>query len=107
MNVALLIEDESDEDGHMLLGLYQGVPLVERGVGYGVGVTMPDTITIYRLPTLQVAEKLVVKEGGTLEECVRNVVRDTIWHEIGHYFGHNDPDMYRREDEGTNVFKEI
>ena len=115
-NVALLVEDEPSEEVRRLedlegedtlLGIYQGVPLTERGEGYGSGGTLPDTITVYRIPTLLEAEELVARGEGTLEECVRKVVRDTIWHEVGHYFGHNDEHIYRREDEGTNTFKGI
>lgn len=97
-NVALLIEDEPSaeirEEEGMLLGIYQGVPLTERGEGYGQ--VLPDTITIYRLPTLLEAE-----ESGAE---VREVVRDTIWHELGHYFGYNDWHIHQREDAGTNDF---
>lgn len=87
-NVALLIDDEpSDEvrkieglgEGETLLGYYQGIPLSERGELYGVGVTMPDTITLYRVPILHAAQ-----EDGL---DVRDVVADTIWHEFAHHFG--------------------
>lgn len=87
-NVALLIDDEpSDEvrtieglgDDETLLGYYQGIPLSERGELYGVGATMPDTITLYRLPILNAAEE------DKLD--VRDVVADTIWHEFAHHFG--------------------
>lgn len=99
-NVALLVEDEPSpeiqkEEG-LLLGAYHGIPLVERGEGYGTMGTLPDTITIYRLPTLLEAE-----ENG---KEVREVVRDTIWHELGHYFGYDDFHIHQREDAGTNEF---
>ncbi|MEK9177125.1 MAG: metallopeptidase family protein, partial [Patescibacteria group bacterium] len=63
-NVALLVEAEPDEatrkaeglgQGDTLLGLYRGIPRTERGDGYGVGPTMPDTITIYREPIFEEA----------------------------------------------------
>lgn len=104
-NVALLIEDEPSvevrraeglQGEETLLGIYQGIPLTERGEGYGTGGTLPDTITMYRLPTLIEAE-----ESG---KEVREVVRDTIWHELGHYFGYDDTHIHQREDEGTNEF---
>jgi len=113
-NVAVLVEDEpSDEvrklealgEGDTLLGIYQGVPLTERGEGYGTGGTLPDTITVYRLPTLLEAEELLHETGGELIDHIRRVVRDTIWHEVGHYFGHGDEHIHRREDEGTNEFR--
>ncbi|KKW20024.1 MAG: hypothetical protein UY63_C0003G0037 [Parcubacteria group bacterium GW2011_GWA2_51_10] len=58
-NVAILIEDEASAEvrrrehlrkNETLLGLYQGIPLSARGENYGVGATMPDTITLYQLP---------------------------------------------------------
>ena len=45
-NVVLVVEDHPPEPG--LLGLYEGRPLTERGVNDGF--TMPDRITIYRMP---------------------------------------------------------
>lgn len=87
-NVALLVEDEPSEavraaegltEDETLLGYYQGIPLSERGEMYGVGVVMPDTITLYKMPILSAAE-----EDGI---DVRDVVADTIWHEFAHHFG--------------------
>lgn len=82
-------------DEYELLGLYEGIPLTERGEYYGVGSgALPDKITIFKLPTLD--------EAGNDPERVREVVRDTVWHEIGHYFGWDDAALHEREDEGTN-----
>lgn len=115
-NVALLIEDEPDaevrkEEGltedDTLLGLYHGVPNTVRGEGYGVDMTLPDTITIYRLPTLAEAQALAEEfQKSDLHELVRGVVRDTIWHEVGHYFGYDDEHIELREDEGSNAFRD-
>lgn len=97
-NVAILLEDDVSDavrasegllPDESLLGLYQGVPLPERGEGYGVGVAMPDTITIYKNPTLEEAEE---SDGD-----VARIVRDTIWHEFGHYFGLDEDEVRRRE----------
>lgn len=108
-NVALLIEDEvSDEireleglqKGDTLLGLYQGIPLTERGSEYGVGMTLPDTITLYRLPILEEAEAM----DRAFRDAVRIVVRETLWHEVGHYFGLPEDKVNEREGEGTNRF---
>lgn len=97
-NVALIVEDEpsavvrrqerlrSDET---LLGHYQGIPLSARGEGYGVGMTMPDTITLYQLPIEEAAE-----EDGL---DVRDVVADTIWHEFAHHFGMDEDEVRNRE----------
>lgn len=104
-NVALLIEaapspevreSESLGEHDTLLGLYRGVPNSERGSEYGIGVTLPDTITLYREPILKAAEQDHVS--------VREVLRETLWHEIGHYFGFADEELEEREDKGTNAF---
>ena len=108
-NLALLIEDDvSDlvreeeglEEGESLLGLYQGIPLTERGSEYGVGGTMPDTITLYRLPILEEASEM----DRAFRDAVRIVVRETLWHEVGHYFGLPEHGVNEREEEGTNRF---
>ncbi len=87
-NVAILVEDEPSredrelqglEDDETLLGLYKGIPLLERGEMYGVGMTLPDTITLYQLPISEAARE------DKLD--VRDVVADTIWHEFAHHFG--------------------
>lgn len=93
-NVAILIEDGSPRG--RLLGLYQGVPQTARGDGYGVGMTMPDTIKLYR-------ETILAHAAATGQE-VAKVVRETVWHEIAHYFGMDEPDVHRREEEGTNRY---
>jgi hypothetical protein len=37
---------------------------------------------------------------------VRRVVADTIWHEVGHYFGHGEGHIALREEEGSNMYRE-
>jgi predicted Zn-dependent protease with MMP-like domain len=102
-NCAVLVADEPDEEtlaemglplGDTLLGLYRGQPLSERGADYGVSGTLPDTVTIYRLPVLDEAEDF---GGGEAE--VRRVIRETIWHEIAHHFGLDEDEVMRMEEE--------
>ena len=98
-NVALLVEDEPSQEvrereglrpDETLLGYYQGTPLSERGEMYGVGATLPDTITIYMKPTLEMAEE----EGME----VAQIVADTVWHEFAHYFGMDEMEVRDREE---------
>ena len=115
-NVALLVEDEPSQedrraeglgDDETLLGLYKGIPLSERGEQYGVGATMPDTITLYQGPIEQAAEEnittsnVVIGDNNDLRsrygEEVRKVVAETIWHEYAHHFGIDEEDVQRRE----------
>ncbi|MBM4016828.1 MAG: metallopeptidase family protein [Planctomycetes bacterium] len=80
------------EPGGTLLGLYQGVPQTERTTSYGA--VLPDRIVIYREPVLDEADASC-PEGGDFEETVRQVVRQTVLHEIGHHFGLSDEDLER------------
>lgn len=76
-NVAVVVEDGTAES--TLLGLYEGVPLTHRTLGYS-GVA-PDRITIFRLPILA---------RCATEADAEEQVRRTVLHEIGHYFGIGD-----------------
>jgi predicted Zn-dependent protease with MMP-like domain len=71
----------SKSDG-MILGLYDGVSLLQRGSDYHLNV--PDRITIYRGP--------IVALCRSQAELVREV-RDTVRHEVGHYFGLSDHEL--------------
>ena len=78
-NVAVVIEEDPPVDQPALLGLYQGIPLTRRGVGYA-GV-LPDRITLYR-STIEAASRD--------DEDLRERVRHTVVHELAHYFGISD-----------------
>jgi predicted Zn-dependent protease with MMP-like domain len=73
-NVAVVVEDENAEEPD-LLGLYHGVPLLERGDMAG---TLPDRISIYRIP---------LEESFPDPDELRSEIRITVLHELGHYFG--------------------
>lgn len=84
VNVVFLISEkptrmQRKENGlasdETLFGLYEGVPLSERGNN---PVELPDTITVFRKPILARYSK---------DEDVRTCVQNTIWHEVAHYFG--------------------
>lgn len=70
-----------------LLGLYEGIPQVKRDSGY-FGV-LPDKITIFKKPILEAAE--------TPKE-IREIVKDTVWHEIAHHFGMEEGEVSRAEE---------
>ena len=73
-NVEISIEDEHPDDPD-LFGLYEGVPLPERGDWAG---SLPDRIRIFRLPLIE-----SFPEPARLEE----EIRITVLHELAHYFG--------------------
>jgi predicted Zn-dependent protease with MMP-like domain len=76
-----------------LLGLYHGVPQTSRDTQYGF--VMPDQISIYREPILDEAEDVADDDETDLDSAVRDVVRRTVLHEIGHHFGLSDDDLDR------------
>lgn len=82
-NCVILVEDAPPPDQPGLLGLYDGIPLTERGSNYA-GV-LPDRIFIYRLPTLAICETA---------EDVREEVHITVVHEIAHHFGIDDARLH-------------
>ena len=73
-HVAVVVQDEHPEDPD-LFGLYEGVPLPERGDEPG---SLPDRIAIYRTPLEE-----EFPDPGELER----EIRITVLHELGHYFG--------------------
>ncbi len=83
-NVAIVYADEPTEEQRQelnlrgdqtLLGLYQGVPLPQRG---GATKIVPDKITLFKLP--------LTANSQTNKDLQENV-RHTLWHEMAHYFG--------------------
>lgn len=89
-NVAVLVENEPDPEDlealgmapeDELLGLYRGIPLIERDSAYSA---LPDQVLLYRGPLLRICRDR--------RELVREV-RDTLVHELGHYFGLSDEEM--------------
>jgi len=118
-NVALIIEDEPSEavrkednlaPNETLLGRYHGIPNSERGASYGIGGTLPDTITLYRLPILEEAQELMDEAGAAqpplnFGEYVTQAVRETLWHELGHYFGMDEDSVRTREHGHSNRFR--
>jgi predicted Zn-dependent protease with MMP-like domain len=83
-NIDVVIEDEPPEDAPDLLGLYQGIPLTERGMGYG-GV-LPDRISLYRRTIQDVA--------GDDEHQLERWIAETVIHEVAHHFGISDERLH-------------
>jgi len=102
-NVVVVVEDDVSEetrqkmgmkDDECLFGLYEGVSKIRRGGGY-FGV-LPDKITIFKLPILEAA--------ATLEEA-REIVKNTVWHEIAHHFGMEEQEIHEAEKKRSNIHK--
>lgn len=82
-NVALVVEAEPTRaqlgrlgPGGTLLGLYEGRPLTARSVFEPFA--MPDRITIFQGPHERLART---------PEHLAQLVEETVWHEVAHYFG--------------------
>lgn len=75
-NLAVIIEDESPA-GQQLLGLYHGVPYAYRSPAI-YGNLPPDVIVIYRKPLERISRN---------PEELKENIKETVLHEIGHYFG--------------------
>ena len=96
-NVAIVVADEPTPEqreqlalhhNETLFGLYEGVPLAQR---QGVTSFPPDKITIFKHP--------IMAFSHTPRE-LKAQVKNTIWHELAHYFGLDHPAISRLEQKG-------
>ncbi len=76
------VDDDADDGADVeLLGIYRGVALTERSHDMPL---MPDEIAIFRGPINRVTNSW----SDAVEE-----VRETVMHELGHYFGLDDDEL--------------
>lgn len=84
-NVAIVMADEPDEhqqtksglrDGHILLGLFEGVPRIAQ-TGNESGL-LPSKITLFKHALLMITQD---------EQSLFEQIKRTLWHEIAHYYG--------------------
>ena len=71
-----------------LLGVYQGIPYKRRGPWYGN--VMPDRILIFQVP---------IERQCRTEDEIRTLVRKVVIHEVGHYFGLSDDELFKLQAE--------
>ena len=98
-NLAIVIEDEPspelfaelemDPEQDVLLGLYQGTPLPERGQ-WGYVNQLPDRITLFQNEIEDDAE-------GDDDEIII-AIGETLIHELGHYFGLEEDEIMEIEE---------
>jgi predicted Zn-dependent protease with MMP-like domain len=90
-NIVVVVEEEpsdddldmlEDDDDDELLGIYRGTALTDRTHDMLPG--LPDQIAIFRGPILRVADNR--------RQAIREI-RETVIHELGHYFGLDDDEM--------------
>ena len=96
-NLAIVVEDEPApgllaemeiEPPDTLLGLYQGIPLTERGWAHGNA--LPDRILIFQGPHQRDADD---------EDDLVVAIGETLIHEIGHYFGMSEEQIEEIEEQ--------
>ncbi len=71
----------------ILYGLYEGIPQNIRGSNYTM--VLPDKITIFR--------ESIEKEAANREE-LKEIIKNTIWHEIAHHFGLDEKQVRSAEE---------
>lgn len=93
-NVQIVVEDYPNEDQlknlrpasrYELLGLYEGIPLEERGPWYGAVPTVPDRISLFQKNIEAVCRS---------EKEIERKIQEVLIHEIGHYFGMSDKEIH-------------
>lgn len=98
-NVVIVTEDNPTPEqrtklhlhnGQLLFGLYEGIPMTQRGNNYSF--VLPDKITIFKEPLELIAHNY---------DHLREEVRHTLWHEIAHFFGLGHDAIYKRD--GTKL----
>jgi predicted Zn-dependent protease with MMP-like domain len=96
-NLAIVIEDEPSaallEEMEMgpddlLLGLYQGTPLKDRGWGYGN--QLPDRVTLF--------QDHIEEDCDGDEDQIVVAIGETLIHELGHYFGMSEEEIMAIEE---------
>lgn len=94
-NVAIVMADDPTEEQKkkmklrehsILLGLYEGIPLTQRGAGYTF--VLPDKITLFKNSILRVVRN---------EQELFEQIKRTLWHEIAHYYGLNHARIHELE----------
>lgn len=84
INVAIIVEDRPRREfgrDDLLLGLFHGVPCTEKSTFYS---TPPDRIFLFQKN---------IEAICSTEEEIRRQIRDTLLHELGHYFGLSEDEL--------------
>lgn len=89
-NVAVLVEDlpphplpqEPGQPQRLLLGMFHGVPTTKKSV-FDIS-TGPDYVVLYQKN---------IEAVCSTEDEVRHQIRQTVIHELGHYFGMSEEQL--------------
>ncbi|MFA5392210.1 MAG: metallopeptidase family protein [Candidatus Paceibacterota bacterium] len=98
-NVAIIVQDEPDNfqkqqlgysSGNCILGLYEGVPQIQR---YNYDKVAPDKITFFQNNIEMIANSNLLN--------IKQLIRETLWHEIGHHFGMTEEEIKKYQKRKT------
>ncbi|MCX6813803.1 MAG: metallopeptidase family protein [Candidatus Azambacteria bacterium] len=101
-NVAIVIEVEPTpaqkkklniHPDWTLFGLYEGIPQTHRGINYSA--VLPDKITIFQRP---------IEEAARDEKDIKEIVKNTVWHEIAHHFGMSEDRVRQAEARRREIY---
>ena len=93
-NVGIVIEDNPTPEqlkklkirkNYVLFGLYEGIP---KTVRWNYADVLPDKITIFKNP---------IEESTQSDEEIKNIIKETVWHEIAHHFGMDEKEVRAAE----------
>lgn len=93
-NVDIVIEDEltphqlrklKARRGLIVFGLYEGIPKTKR---WHYDRVLPDKITIFKKP---------IESYARSEREIKEIVKNTVWHEIAHHFGMDEKRVRKAE----------
>jgi predicted Zn-dependent protease with MMP-like domain len=86
-NLHVVVEEwpsrEQDPNGSGLLGIYEGVSLLDRGIDYSG--FLPDRIVVFMGPHLRM---------GLDRDGLRSEIRKTVLHEVAHHLGIDDERLH-------------
>ncbi len=103
-NVAIVIEAEPTpaqkkklniRSDWTLFGLYEGIPQTHRGINYSA--VLPDRITIFQKP---------IEEAARDVEDIKEIVKNTVWHEIAHHFGMGEDQVRQAEARRRKILRQ-
>lgn len=93
-NVAIVVQDEPSEfqkqqlgysSAGCILGLYEGTPQIKRQY---YNKAAPDKISLF--------QKNIENAANNEEESIKEIIEQTVWHEIAHHFGMDEQEIQKR-----------
>jgi predicted Zn-dependent protease with MMP-like domain len=84
-NIAVVVHDNPPDGDDALMGVFDGTPRTEQS--FFDLESAPARVVLYQKNIETYAREAAGEEGRSVEEIIREEVRLTVLHEVGHYFG--------------------